>query len=104
MTIMSETKYPKLIRLSEVLNRCPISRSTLYKQIKAGLFPRPVQISDNCVAWIESEIDKILLVKITAFDREQIKNLSESLKMDEIESSESSVDVLGHKFSHQRYW
>ena len=80
MTIMSETKYPKLIRLSEVLNRCPISRSTLYKQIKAGLFPRPVQISDNCVAWIESEIDKILLVKITAFDREQIKKLVRELE------------------------
>lgn len=76
---MSKT-YPKLIRLSEVLDRYPVSRSTLYKQIKQGVFPRPIQISDRSVAWIESEISQILFAKIQDRGTEDTRRLVSALE------------------------
>ena len=63
------------MRLSGVLDLYPVSRSTLYKQIKQGVFPRPIQISDRSIAWIKSEIDQILLAKIQGCDVEEIRRL-----------------------------
>lgn len=45
-----------LIRRPEVLHRCAISNSTLYRLINAGDFPAPVQLSPRAVAWVEEEI------------------------------------------------
>lgn len=72
---MNKKMHPRLMRLSEVLDLYPVSRSTLYKQIKRGIFPRPIQISDKSIAWIESEIDQILLAKIQGCDAEEIRQL-----------------------------
>ena len=33
-------------------------RSTLYRQVKAGKFPAPVQTSENRKGWYEDEIDE----------------------------------------------
>lgn len=46
----------RLLRKSEVLRLCALSRSTLYAQIKAGEFPRPVRLGPRAVAWREKEI------------------------------------------------
>ncbi|MDJ4165317.1 AlpA family phage regulatory protein [Salmonella enterica] len=34
----------------------PVSRATLYRQIKAGLFPEPVRIGARRVAWRMEDI------------------------------------------------
>ncbi|MBV5340719.1 MAG: AlpA family phage regulatory protein [Deltaproteobacteria bacterium] len=34
----------------------PVSRSTWYKHVKSGRYPKPVQISERCVAWKLSDI------------------------------------------------
>jgi len=47
----------QLIRKPVVLQRCGISQSSLYRQIKEGTFPRPILISERCVAWVEHEVD-----------------------------------------------
>ena len=72
---MNKKMHLRLMRLSEVLDLYPVSRSTLYKQIKRGISPRPIQISDKSIAWIESEIDQILLAKIQGCDAEEIRQL-----------------------------
>jgi prophage regulatory protein len=46
-----------IIRLKTVLARTGLSRSTLYRRMRAGAFPRNVQISERCVGWRESTID-----------------------------------------------
>ncbi len=46
----------RLLRKSEVLRICALSRSGLYAKIKAGEFPRPVQLGPRSVAWREKEI------------------------------------------------
>lgn len=49
-----------LLRIHEVLQRLPISRTSLYDGIKVGLYPAPVRIGKRTVAWRESEIDRLI--------------------------------------------
>ena len=46
----------RILRLKPVLERTGLSRSTLYRKVGNGRFPRPVQISERCVGWRESAI------------------------------------------------
>ena len=46
----------RILRLKPVLERTGLSRSTLYRKVGDGGFPKPVQISARCVGWRESAI------------------------------------------------
>lgn len=52
-----DRRRDNLLRLSEVKARTGLSRTTIYRKIGAGTFPRSHQISDGLVAWYESDID-----------------------------------------------
>jgi prophage regulatory protein len=39
------------LRQPEVLKLVPVAASTLWKWAKAGSFPQPVKLSENCTAW-----------------------------------------------------
>jgi prophage regulatory protein len=41
----------RLLRLKEVLQVIPISRSAFYAGIKAGRFPPPVKLGERTSAW-----------------------------------------------------
>ncbi|WP_029623535.1 helix-turn-helix transcriptional regulator [Sphingomonas sp. PAMC 26617] len=47
----------RIIRLKEVLLRTGLTRSTLYRKMQNGTFPRNVQISTRCAGWRQSAID-----------------------------------------------
>ena len=49
-----------LLRIHEVLQRVPISRTSLYDGIKLGLYPAPVRVGKRTVAWRESEIIELI--------------------------------------------
>lgn len=57
---------PVLLRRPEVLRRCGISNTTLHRLIHSDDFPRPVQLGERSVAWIESEIDAWIESRIKA--------------------------------------
>lgn len=65
---MSE-KHQRLLRLSEVRNRVPYSRSTIYQLIAEGKFPKPISIGERAVAWLESEIDAWIQARIVSSGR-----------------------------------
>jgi prophage regulatory protein len=46
-----------LIRISEVVARTGRKRQSLYSEMKAGRFPRPIKLNSHNVAWLESEVD-----------------------------------------------
>lgn len=46
-----------LYRLRDVVTITGRKRSTLYRDIAAGTFPRPVQLGPQSVAWKKSELD-----------------------------------------------
>ncbi len=56
----------KLIRLPELKNRVPLSRSAIYLLVSKGQFPKPISMSTRSVAWIESEIDAWVAARISA--------------------------------------
>lgn len=49
-----------------------LSRSTLWRLIKAGLFPAPILISKNRKAWLESEVQAWIQKQVAA-SRNQAK-------------------------------
>lgn len=54
---MSERNPERLILERERRARTGISRTTAWRLMRAGTFPKPVHISSGRVAWLESEID-----------------------------------------------
>ena len=47
----------RILRLKAVLDRTGLTRSTLYRKMQNGTFPKNVQISTRCAGWRESAID-----------------------------------------------
>jgi prophage regulatory protein len=50
-------KPDRILRLHTVLERTGLTRSTLYRKIAAGSFPRQIAISARCTGWRESAIE-----------------------------------------------
>ena len=46
----------RLLRLPEVLRLTGLSRSAVYRKIKAGEYPRPLKLGKRAVGWRESEV------------------------------------------------
>ena len=46
----------RMLNEAQVLEIVPVSRTTLYRMIKAGRFPKPIYISPNRRVWFEDEI------------------------------------------------
>lgn len=49
-----------MLRQPEVLRRVGVSRTTLWRKIRAGEFPAPVQLGPNSIGWPEAEITEWL--------------------------------------------
>lgn len=47
----------RILRINRVLAETGLSRSTLYRKVQAGTFPKPVAISARCIGWRQSTID-----------------------------------------------
>lgn len=54
----------RFVRLDEVILRTGLKRSTIYKKIKEGSFPKSISITATSVAWLESEISEWIADKI----------------------------------------
>lgn len=48
----------KLIKVDEVIQRCAISRATLYRLIAEGMFPSQVLLSKRAIGFYEHEINE----------------------------------------------
>lgn len=60
----------KLIRIKDVMDRTGLARSTVYKYISEGRFPRPIKLGSRAVAWVESEIESWIQNSIERRDGE----------------------------------
>ena len=50
-------RVTRLIRLPEVQHRVGLGRSTIYRWMSEGKFPKPVQLGGYSVAWSEREVE-----------------------------------------------
>ena len=48
----------RILRIRTVLARSGLSRSTLYRKMEKGTFPKQVRISEYCAGWRESELNR----------------------------------------------
>ncbi len=46
----------RMLRFPEVIERTGISRTTIWRRIRAGTFPAPVQLGSNSIGWSEPAI------------------------------------------------
>jgi prophage regulatory protein len=54
----------RFLRLSEVRNRIPFSRSTIYRLMSQAKFPVPYSLGEHARGWRESEITAWIQAKI----------------------------------------
>lgn len=50
----------KMLRASDVMTRTGLSRTTLWRRVRAGTFPAPIQLGENSIGWPASAIDSWL--------------------------------------------
>jgi prophage regulatory protein len=66
---LSETQNldnAKLLRRRAVENATGLPCSTLYDEMAAGKFPRPIELTPGRVAWIASEVEAWIVARISA--------------------------------------
>jgi len=61
----------RIIRLKEVIGSTGLARSTIYKYIGEGTFPKPVSLGERSVGWIELEVHDWIMARISERDLAQ---------------------------------
>jgi len=56
----------RILRLKDVMATTGLARSTVYKFISEGAFPKPIPLGGKSVGWLESEIQEWIAEKIEA--------------------------------------
>jgi prophage regulatory protein len=46
----------RIIRIATVLQLTGLSRSTLYRKVQRGEFPKQIKLSERCAGWRQSSV------------------------------------------------
>jgi prophage regulatory protein len=57
MSNATVTSAKRVLSQQAVLQRLPVSRTTLWRLERSGLFPKRIQVSPNRVGWLEADVD-----------------------------------------------
>jgi len=61
------TAHPaQFYRLHILKQRIGVSGSSIWAWVKAGKFPKPVKLSENCTAWNAADVERWAAERITA--------------------------------------
>lgn len=55
-----------ILRLPTVKIRTGLSRTSIYKRVSEGTFPKPIALGGRAVGWIEAEVNDWLAKRIAA--------------------------------------
>lgn len=56
----------RIIRLPEVSKKSGKSKSSIYRDMALGEFPKQIKLSERSSGWIESEVDQWIEARINA--------------------------------------
>jgi prophage regulatory protein len=56
----------RLLKMSDVIARLGVSRSTIWRLTQSGGFPRPVPISPGRKGWLKSQVDAWIANRLRA--------------------------------------
>jgi|PlaIllAssembly_1097288.scaffolds.fasta_scaffold2347175_1 prophage regulatory protein len=68
-------KINPLLNMRVVLQAMNKSKSTMYRNIENGLFPKPVKIGGKRIAFPQTEVEAIINARISGSDDDAIKQL-----------------------------
>lgn len=54
------SSFPKLLRLHQVLDLIPISKSAWWAGIKTGKYPPGRKLSERTTVWLSSDIQRLI--------------------------------------------
>lgn len=54
----------RIIRKPIVLDRVPLSDTTIWRMVRAGTFPKPINLSPGAIGWVESDVDAWIAARI----------------------------------------
>jgi predicted DNA-binding transcriptional regulator AlpA len=60
METTTTCKPSRLLRLNQVLDRIPVSKTAWYEGIKEGRYPSALSLAPRTSAWLESDIDALI--------------------------------------------
>ena len=58
----------KLMTRKQVEDRCGLARSTIYRMMESGSFPKPVRIGPKAVRWRSDEVEALIAAWTAARD------------------------------------
>lgn len=70
----------RLIRLPDVIAATGMGKGTIYKRIRAGLFPKPITFGERFAAWPESEVAAMNAALIRGDSEEKLSALVKQLE------------------------
>jgi predicted DNA-binding transcriptional regulator AlpA len=56
MTTLKKLPDEGFVKLSQIQAVIPVSKSTWYRGMESGVFPRPIKLSERAVGWRVEEI------------------------------------------------
>jgi prophage regulatory protein len=56
----------KIIRLPAVKEKTGWKRSSIYRMVELGRFPKPISLGARAVGWVEDEVDQWIASRIAA--------------------------------------
>ncbi len=62
----------RIIRIKTVLDRTGLSRSTLYRKISIGAFPRQLKLGEHSAGWRESSVNEWIRNPMLYVDKDHI--------------------------------
>lgn len=54
---MSLQTQDRILRIKRVLQVTGLTRSTLYRKVQRGEFPKQIKLSERCAGWRQSAVD-----------------------------------------------
>ena len=71
----------QLLTLDEAAHRMGFkSRAFIYRQVKKGLLPKPVQVGEKCVRCVPAELDEVAAAWAVGASPERIKALVKDIE------------------------
>ncbi len=85
-SVVNKAGHDTVIKIAEVSYQTGLSRATIYREIKAGNFPKQLQLSPQRVGWLQWEIDAWKSARrrgsLAKNDLQQRKALQKALHVD----------------------
>ena len=55
-----------VLRLPQTEKKAGLKKSSIYRMIQLGLFPKPISLGERAVGWLEADVDKWIEEKISS--------------------------------------